>query len=151
MQFLIKIKNVTFYKRATMHYKQLLYQLEHNISPLQAFKEYKGSELIQSSQLSIITPIQTLWKSKHKKLEIRMWLPDYIHTKPFSGYTKSYIHTRLLYGRASMSVMNEKDHMYSHYPLCTLTNCFTIQPYSDFICSPTGEYTVGLFLYEKIE
>lgn len=132
-----------------IQYKKLLYHLEHNISPVKAFKAYKGLEIIQFSQLSILQPVQTLWKSNHMKLEIRMWLPDYMHTKPFSGYAKSYVHSRVLYGKASMSILYEKHNMYSTYQLSTLTNCFTIQPYSEFVLSPIGEYTVGLFLYEK--
>ena len=135
-----------------VHYKKLLYHLEHNILPVQAFKAYRGSEIIQSSQLSILEPVQTLWESRHMKLEIRMWLADYMHTTPpLSMYTKSYIHTRLLYGKASMSILYYKKNMYSNYKLSTLTDCFTIKPYNEFVLSPLGDYTVGLFLYENCD
>ena len=136
--------------RRMLNYTQLMYHLKHNITPVQAFKAYAGHEILQHSPLSIWNPVHTVWKCSRMKLDVRMWLPDYIEKSGISEYAYGSIHTRILYGEATAGILYPKHKMYLHYRLHPHNRTYLhIPTESDWYMKAQSNFTVTLHLYES--
>lgn len=129
-------------------YAKLLYHLENRIYPIDAFRMYRGYDIVQASRLSIIQPVQTVWSSSRMKLDVRMWLKEYIKQTSLSSYSNESMHTRVLYGKASMSVLYPSTKMYVHHTLQGSRSYVHVPPKSEWVMSSMDESMISLHLYE---
>ncbi len=130
-----------------MKLSQLITALKHNKYPIHTFINYNGWDWIKYTNFSIEQPVHTLWKSPAMTFEIRSWNPHYLPI--LTSYTKNNtIHTKILAGTSSLSLLYPKHVIYNNTTLNMNQPYIKIPPYTQWIMQSKESVMISMHLHE---